>query len=580
MSEILYTSPEQDFLDRLNREKEVARSFVERRQENWNDNYELYRNKVKTNRLTQRQAVNVPLMKETIKTLLSKIDDPPVVTWKELGGDREKEIYLQEKWNNDFEKLNFEGIDIQDKKTALLYGRSFKKLNFADKEFSVYALDIFDIVIDPIVDPLDIETARFLIHQNIFKTLRQILADARYSEEAKNELKKYLTSSEAIIQSGENKDELELKQERLLAMGVEKDDFENFSAGDVLFNLNEHFTKIWTPKKKKFEWYVVDYANDKVILLKKPLEELLGIDFLPFTSWGEDIETQDIWSDGPGDLVRTPNKILNVWFSQMLENRTLKNFQMHWYDSTIQGYQPQTYEPGPGRMLPAPGKPNEVIKPVEVSGLEDTLTQIDFLIKLIERGTAATAIEKGVSEKKQITLGEVEMLVGKAMERTLAMAKFYRRSWQELAMKWYKLRDANESNNNKVTLYKTSAKGKIWPKDIYGSDWKSKKGFKAVVQSSSEQEEEKTKGMQRLFFIKGQFPDNPALSKIIQKRALELVDLTPEEIREVEEYEKKRMEMMAQPTQPPAVGGELEEETLTQGIQARTKELAGLTARI
>ena len=580
MAEITYQSPQQDLIDRLNREKEVARQFQERRHEDFNDNYELYRNKVKTNRLTQRQAVNIPLMKETIKTLLSKIDDPPTVNWKELGGNREKEILLQEKWNNDFDSLNFEGIDIQDKKTTLLYGRAFKKLNFLDNGFKLHALDIYDVVLDPLTNPLDIETSRFFIHQNIFKTLRQVLADKRYSEEAKKELKTYLTTSEAIIQSGENKEELEKKQDRLVAMGVNESDFNEFSAGDIILNFNEHYTKLWNPTKKQFEWYICVYVNDKVLLLKESLMDLLGIDFLPFVSWGEDMETQDFWSDGPGDLVRTPNKVLNVWFSQMLENRTLKNFQMHWYDATIQGYSPQTYEPGQGRMLPAPGDPNKVIKPVEVSGLEDTLTQIDFLIKLVERGTSATAIEKGVSEKKQITLGEVEMLVGKAMERTISMAKFYRRAWRELAMKWYRIRDANEGNNAKTTLYKVSAKGKIWPKDIYGRDWKSKAGFKAIVQSSSEQEDEKTKGMQRLFFVKNQFPDNPALVKIIQGRALELVDLTPEEIREVEEYEKKKIEAMpTQMPQPPIIG-EGEEEVLTQGIQQRTRELAELTGKV
>ena len=83
-------------LDKLQREKKIAREFVERRYEAWNEIYELYRNKVRTNRLTQRQAVNIPLMKETVKTLLSKIDDPPTIEWKELGGDEQKEIVLQE----------------------------------------------------------------------------------------------------------------------------------------------------------------------------------------------------------------------------------------------------------------------------------------------------------------------------------------------------------------------------------------------------------------------------------------------------------------------------------------------------
>ncbi len=567
--------PKDEILTRLTSEKEVARTFQERRHEQWNDNYELYRNKVQLNRLTQRQAVNIPLMKETIKTILSKIDDPPMVSWKELSGDNEKEIIMQEKWNSSYDEQNFEGIDIQDKKTVLLYGRGFKKLNW-DSGFKVGALDIFDIVIDPLVDPLDIETARFLIHQNIFKTLRQILAEKRYSAEAKSQLKTYLSSTDAIIQANENKEELEKKQERLEAMGVDSSDFEEFSAGDVIVNLCEHYTRMWNDKKKVYEWKVYVYADDKVMLLQDTLDNLLGVDFLPFVSWGEDIETQDIWSDGPADLVRTPNKVLNVWFSQMIENRTLKNFQMHWYDATIQGYSPQTYEPGPGRMLPSPGRPSEVIMPVEISGLDDTLAQIDFLTKVVERGTAATATEKGEMESKQVRVAEIEIAIGKAMERTLAMAKFYRRAWQELAMKWYRIHEANEGDNHKTTLYKVSSKGNIWPKEVSGKDWKSKAGYKALVQSSSEQEQEKTKGIQKFMFLRQQFPDNPALAKIAQRRMLEMADLTAEEMREIEDYEKKKAEMPQQPAMPqqPEQPQNKEEIQMAQQLQTKANEVS------
>lgn len=539
-------APVDELVLRLVREKEVANKYQERRHEQWNDNYTLYRNKVKINRLTQRQSVNVPLMKETIKTLQAKIDEPPIISWKELSGDQEKEIILQEKWNDEQERLNFDGIDAQDKKLVLLYGRSFKKLNFVDGKFAINALDIYDVVIDPLVDPLDIETARYIVHQNIFRSLRDVIADKRYDAKAKTDLKTFLASDEAIIQAGKNKEELEKKQERLRIMGVDKKEFEDFGAGDVIVNLTEQYFSLWDDKKKEYTRYVAVYANDNVKLLQISLKDALGVDFYPFVSWGEDVETQDIWSDGPADLVRTPNKILNVWFSQMIENRTLKNFQMHWFDATNKKFQPQTYEPGPGRMLPAPGNPNEVIKPVEISGLDDTLQQIDFLIKLIERGTGATAIDKGVSEKKQITLGEVEMLVGKASERIIGMSKFYRRAWEELAMKWYQIVNANTAENETCKLYKTSSKGVIWVKKITAKDWKSPNGFKPVAQSVSEEDTEKTKEIQRLFFLKQQFPMNEALAKIVQKRSLTLIDLSSEEIREIEEAEKKVKEQVKQ----------------------------------
>lgn len=531
-------APVDELITRLVREKEVANEFQERRHAQWDDNYTLYRNQVKTNRLTQRQAVNIPLMKETIKTLLSKIDDAPTIYWKELSGDQEKEIILQEEWNNDFDTLNFEGVDIQDKKTVLLYGRGFKKLNWINKKFSLTALDIYDVVIDPLTDPLDIETARYIVHQNIYRSLRDVLASPLYDADAKKKLQTYMLSSEAIIQSGKNKEELEKKQIRLKSIGANTSDFDDFGAGDTLLNLTEQIFHLWDEKKKDWVRYVVTYANDTIKLRQVTLMEALGIDFYPYTSWGEDVETQDIWSDGPADIVRVPNQVLNIWFSQMIENRTLSNFQMHWFDATNSKYQAQTYEPGPGRMLPAPGDPYKTIMPVSVSGLNDTLEQIGFIIKLVESGTAATAIDKGVSEKGTITLGEVELLVGKSSERTLSMTKFYRRSWQELAIKWYKMKEANTNSGDTTTLYKTSSKGVIWPKKISGKDWKSKAGYKPIAQTSSEAESKTTKGLQVLFFLKGQFPNNQALSKIIQKRSLDLIDLSSEEIREIQEAEK------------------------------------------
>ena len=177
--------------EQLLNERKTAREFQERRHQAWDDNYELYRNKVRTNRLTQRQAVNIPLMKETIKTSLSKIDDAPNVDWNHLQSDEVKELVYQEVWNDQFKKKKFEWLDIVDKKNVLLYGISSKKLNVEDDGISVNVLDVFDIVYDPLMNPTDIETARFIIHQNIFRSLREILADNRYTEEGKEELKKW-----------------------------------------------------------------------------------------------------------------------------------------------------------------------------------------------------------------------------------------------------------------------------------------------------------------------------------------------------------------------------------------------------
>ncbi len=532
-----------DKLAKLLNEKKSAREFQSRKHDDWDENYSLYRNKVKTNRLTQRQAVNIPLMKETIKTLLSKVDDAPNVSWKELSGDQMKEIIYQEMWDKNYRDDNLELKDILDKKNVFLYGSSPKKLNLYEHGVCIDVRDVYDVLYDPLTNPLDIETARFIIDQNNFRALRDILADERYSVEGKGKLKHWLATDKGMVQSGKNKEEWDKRQERLKQMGVQHDKFAMFAGGDVIVNITEHFTNIWDSKTKSFERRVVTYADDTIELLDKPLVDLIGIKEWPFDMWCEDPETNDVYPDGVADLVRTPNKILNIWFSQQVENRTLQNFQMHWFDATAQNYVPQTYEPGPGRMLPAPGDPNKTIMPVQINGLDETFTAITFLTNIVERGTGATALEKGTPEQGVQTLGEIQILVGKATERAKTMSKFYHASWYRVAKKWDKMMQANDFP--KMNLYKTGQDGKVYEKVVYGTDWKSKAGYEPSVASSSEQEADEMKSIQKFGFVLQQFPENAALKKILQSRELKLLDLSTQELKEIEDEETRMQEQLS-----------------------------------
>lgn len=528
-------------LEKLQAEKKAAIELQQRKHNDWNENYELYRNKVKVNRLTQRQAVNIPLMKESIKTLLAGIDDPPSVLWKNLAGDEQKELVYQEIWDQQYLDNNMELIDVLDKKNVLLYGLSTKMLNICEYGVDVTVPDVFDIKLDPLTPPWDIDKARFIIQDNIFKSVREILANKKYSKEGKDDLKVWVDSAPGITAGNKNREEWEKKMERLKAMGVSSADFAYYAGGDRIVNLTQHFSLEWDDKEKEFVRCVTVYADDKIELYHDTLMECIGIDdFWPCEIWSEDIETNDVYPDAVADLIRTPNKVLNVWFSQMIENRTLKNFQMHWF-LPGQNYTPQTYTPGPGMMLPAPPGDdiNKVIKPVEISGLDDTFEAINALTAIVERGTGATAIQKGQAEQGQQTLGEVKILVGKAAERATAMTKFYRTSWYNLAWKWDRMMQANAPKF--IKLYKQARSGKIYPKTVFRDDWKG--DYKPIVRSTSEQESEETKSIQKFLFVTQQFPTNQALKMIAQKRELEILDLSPEELKQVEDEEKRNHEM-------------------------------------
>src|SRR5690606_5719295 len=112
-------------LQMLLNNKETGYNYRKRREEQWRENYELYRDKVIVNRLTQRQSVNLPLMKTTLRTLLKDVDDMPVIVFENLDNDKEAEIFLNEYWKWTLEQNNAEIQDVVDKKQDFFFGRTF-----------------------------------------------------------------------------------------------------------------------------------------------------------------------------------------------------------------------------------------------------------------------------------------------------------------------------------------------------------------------------------------------------------------------------------------------------------------------
>ncbi len=536
------TLGEDPFIIRLRSERKAGLDYQKRRFEQWDDNYTLFRDTVQINRLTQRQSVNIPLMKETIKTLLSSMDEEPDVYFKGLDNDLEKEYALNEFWNWDMDRICFSILDMQDKTNVLLYGRSFLKLNFFDDKFDAEIPDIFDVLVDPKTNPADIESARYIIHQNIFRPLRSILANEKYSQAAKDKLSKYLATKEGLISGNENKDALENRKERLEMMG--ETDYSNIekllSGGDMIVSITEHFTTDWDTEKKDFVRYIATVAEDNIILYKEPLKECLGVDFWPFVSWAGEMDTIDFWSDGPADSIRTINKVLNAWFSQGVENRTYRNFGMRFFDATQKAFNPKSFTPEPWGFYPVPGDPNKILKEVTIQPLADSINEIDYLVRLAEKTTATPAAEKGATEKRQITLGEVQLAVGKAQEIAKGMAKFYTKARKDFAYKWLKINEAGKLESQKITLFKTSYKGDIFTKEVGPSDWKSKAGYTIKITSSAEKEQENIQNIQKLMVVKQNFPDNPVVQRILGKKMMEIVDLSSEEIKEVIDYEKNK----------------------------------------
>ncbi len=538
-------------IDVLQRNIEDATKYRERRHPQWTDNYTLYRDTVIVNRLTQRQSVNVPLMKETLRTMLAGVDDPPDLYFENLDNDKQRELFFNEYWRWVFDQNKLEIKDVVDKKQQFLYGRSFMMLNIVNGQVLIEVIDPMDILVQRYTDPADLETSGFLTHIGIFKTLGQLENNPLYDKEAINKLRIFYASKEGLIKNEETMQLMQDKNKRLEDMGVS--DLNTPVLGETYVELNQHLVKQWNKDNKEHEVVVCTTAGS-VKLTQKPLKEFLGVNFYPYVTWADDVERTDFWSDGWGDVVRVPNQVLNVWLSQLVENRTLRNFGMNYFNSSIEGFAPQTFTPSPWGWYPIPagkdGDIQKVVKRVEIPELSESLDEMQFLISMVEKSTAATGIEKGESPEGQITLGEIKLLDAKARQRITSTSKFYRQAWKDLGDKFVQIVEANEDKLDPVKLYKKSAKGNYFEKELSPSDWKSKSGYKTRVTTQAEKEQDSIDQIQKMKIGTTEFPMNAPLKKIFQKKILDWMGLNPDEAKEVMDFEEQQMGMMQQMGMP------------------------------
>jgi len=530
--------------------KQSGFNYRQRREEAWREIYSLYRDKVVVNRLTQRQSVNIPLMKMFIRTLLKDVDDMPVLYFENLDNDKDKEVFQNKYWEWTVEANKMELKDVVDKKQDFLYGRTFDQMQIVDGKILFTIEDPQDMLVDRYCDPTDLDTSRFLIHTNIFVPFSVLEANTDYDQKKVAELKKWYATEQGLIRAKNNAEMAIEKNKKMNDMGVP--DVDNPTLGETIVELSMCFVYDTKEGSKEEEIFCKVEAEEQVMLMNKPQEEIIGETadhywrtHYIYNSWADDLEMQDFWSDGFGDTIKTPNKVANVWFSQMVENRTLRNYNMNIYDSTNEGFVPQTYEAIPFGWYGVPGKPADVYQRLQIDALDDTQNDMNFLIGVMEKATGATSTQQGVQTEKKVTLGEVELALGEAKQRIKGISKFYTAVWKQRGTKFLKLIEAAPEKLDAVKIY---TKGRntdaIYPREITTKDWMTKAGYQVKVWSQEEKSDQDTKGLEKLSVIVANMPYNPKLREIYNRKLLEFADLKPEEVNEIITAEKEAQQQL------------------------------------
>lgn len=539
-------------LEQLKLNKEGGYNFRERRQDDWLTNYDLYRGKVTVNRLTQRQSVHVPLMKQLLQSILKDIDDMAVLYFENLDHDKQKELIKNQYWKYTVIKNNLDLQDLVGKKQAVMFGRTFTQIQIADGYVKFTEQDPQDILVSRYTDPVDLNSSRFLIHTHIFRSLSELKANPKYDKSAIAQLEDWYKTEQGLIKVEDNQKMMVEKNKKMADMGL--DDVEDPILGEPIFELSLHFVYRQEEGDEEEQLYVYVEAEDMVILMKDTNENIIGKTadnfwrtHYPYDSWAVDLERQDFWSDAPADIIRPTNKILDAWLSQLVENRTLRNFGMHYYDTTANegNWSPNTYNPTPWGWYGVPGDPNKIVKKVDIPELSESLDEIQFLITLAEKATGATPTQQGNITERQITLGEVQLALGEAKERVKGLSKFYTNSWKNKGLLFLKM---IEAGSDQLDIAKIQAKGRtssnVYEKEIKPSDFMSGKGYTCKVWSQDEKDAQDAESLQKLNAVKTIIPGNIKLDEIYKRKLLEFADLEPDEINDVMQEEEQMMQMM------------------------------------
>ena len=547
-----------ELIEMLRLNKQGSYNHRRRRHPDWSDNYTLYRDKVITNRLNQRQSVNVPLMKTAVKTLLKDIDDAPILYFTNLDNDDQAEVYYNEYWKFVSRENHLVIKDLVDKRQVLLFGRSFKMLDVANGVPYWEIVDPQDILIDRYVDPSNLDSARFIIHEHLYTPLASLRSNPIYDNAAVRRLQEFYASDDGLVKAEQNQLDFVERNRRMAVMGVI--DIQSPILGETYVELNQHFVKIWDEQLKEDVIWLIVIAEAMEILFMAPLEDVIGDtrdhywrNHYPISSWGDETERTDFWNDGVCDTLRQPNKILNAWFSQLVENRTLRNYGMNYYNSMTGddgsgGFSPQTWTPGPWAWFPVPGDPNQLIKHVDVPELKDEIDEMQFIITIAEKASAATTVQQGETSKGEMTLGEVKLLISNAEERVKSMAIYYTESWADFGLKYVKLVEAvgKERIDAKTIHRRGRLTKKMYTAHIGPKDWETELGYTVEVKNKNEKEQEDQNSLQWLNAARSIMPNNPIVDEEYKKKILENSKMNSDAIQEALKFDKQQSEAMRQ----------------------------------
>lgn len=378
-----------------------------------------------------RFFVPLPTMSGFVDTLMSKIDDPPLI---KFGYTDIADLKLARKataaWEKDSHPTRggWPQKDRWEKKLACFSGRGIKKI-FAESDpkykHHLEVVDYMDFQCEPSGGG-DLEQHQYCGQDAVFRTKAQ-LKDKIYNQEQ-------VVKLETAVGEGEYKENTEhyqKKMDRFKMLGLNPSEM-NYM-GQAIFSLIE-----WGMEYEGTRYYLLFDYRTGTWVRAHVLKDVFSSDLWPWESWATHEDAFVFWSKAPCDDVRPVADSIDTLFSQALENRNKKNYGQRAYDKDIFP-DPSQLEWRPNGLAmaePKPGKPISTgiyeFNTPEISG---TVDMISFMDAYLGTKTGISRETQGVPEKDQkvgIYFGNLQQVA----DRLGLYNKSYRECWERLGLKY------------------------------------------------------------------------------------------------------------------------------------------------
>lgn len=419
----------------LRAEYDAGLKYRHDREKQWQEAEDQYFNKKKKS-LKQRYNVPIPVVPGFVDTLLSKIDDPPTIKFEEgEEADYSAVLKVNALYEQERQKLDhdWDMIDLDGKKQAILYGRGINKFYAESKpkyHSCLETVDVYDFIADP-VGGGDLEKHRFVMQDNIFKSKEELKTGVDLYSYDQSAVEKLInaTKEDTLLN---NDNSYRSKQNRIAAMNM--DGLTYNYAGQSLYKMIEAGT---TYNGQRY--YVLFNYESGIILRCQPIEEVFKSGLWWFTSWATHRDLFNFWSKAPVDDILPLADMARILLNQELDNRLKRNFNQRAFDPNV--------FPNPAELtwkpdgLVAAKSGSSSMQPLangmyqfETPELKGTINLVQYIDELLGQKTGITADAQGNSgqDKVGIYYGNLQQVA----DRLGLYNKSYKKNWQAIGRRY------------------------------------------------------------------------------------------------------------------------------------------------